>query len=274
MAILNTTLGVLFDAVLYPFRGLHPMIGLSIVSVVASVGMLLGYRATSNQPAVEAVKRKIAAGLFEIRLFNDDLVAILRAQGAILRHNLKYLGLNLVPMLFMIVPFVLVITQLQFHYGYKGLEPGDSTTLRVSMAQSAAGLGPDVALEVPDGVTVDSARVWIPSLDEVAWRLRVDAPGTFELGLTAGNETAIKRLVVSDLIQRRAPERLAPGFLNQLLYPAEAPLPADSAFVAIRIDYPERSVGLFGFETHWLIVFFILTIVLAFALKGRFGVTI
>ena len=56
--------------------------------------------------------------LFEIRLFNDDLRAMLRAQVEILRHNVTYLRLSLVPMLWMLVPLVLVIAQLQFHYGY------------------------------------------------------------------------------------------------------------------------------------------------------------
>ena len=41
---------------------------------------------------------------------------------------------------------------------------------------------------------------------------------------------------------------------------------------AVTVGYAERSVGLAGFESHWLVVFFILSIVLAFALKSRFGV--
>jgi len=273
MSILNTILGHIFDVLLYPYRSLNPMFGLTLVSAIASVGMLLGYRATSNQPAIEAVKRKIIAGLFEIRLFNDDLAAILRAQGGILKHNLRYLGLNLVPMVFMIVPFVLVVAQLQFHYGYKGLLPGDTTTLRVTMTD-ASDAAPDLSLQTPEGISIDSDRVWIPSQREVAWRLRVEQPGTYDLTLQTANETIGKRLVASDQVVRRSPERLAPGFWNQLIYPAEAPLPAASAVHAIHIDYPDRSVGLFGFETHWLVVFFILTIVLAFALKGWFGVTI
>ena len=97
MSLINGILGPVFDLLLYPFRGMHPLVGLTVVSAIAAVGMLLGYKATSNQPAIERVKRKIAAGLFEIRLFNDDLYAILRAQGSILRNNLEYMRLNLVP---------------------------------------------------------------------------------------------------------------------------------------------------------------------------------
>ena len=60
----------------------------------------------------------------------------------------------------------------------------------------------------------------------------------------------------------------------RLLTPAEPPLPGDGPIARISLRYPDREVGLFGWETHWLVVFLILSVALAFALKGRFGVTI
>jgi len=103
----NGALRPLFDALLLPFRSLPPIVGLLVVSLVAAIGMLLVYKRTSNQDRLEAVKRQIHACLFEIRLFKDDVPAILRAQTEILRHNAKYLALSLVPMLWMIVPLTL-----------------------------------------------------------------------------------------------------------------------------------------------------------------------
>jgi len=271
MSLLNSVLGGVFDILLLPFRSLPPMVGLVVVSAICSVGMLLGYRATSNQPAVEAVKRKIAAGLFEIRLYNDDIVAIFKAQGAILRDNLRYLGLNMVPMVFMMAPFVLVIAQLQFHYGYEGLEANAPVLLQVTLAEGSTA---EITLDLPDGVRLDAPRVAMPALPGAAWRLVPEASGSYELGIRVGGELLTKTMVVDDRVTRRSPSRLAPGFLNQLLYPAEAPLPVDSAAVAIELHYPERKLSLLGFGMHWLIWFFILTMALAFAMKGWFGVTI
>ncbi len=272
---LNGLLRPLFDLMLLPFRQLHPMVGLTVVSLGCAVLMLLGYRATSNQEAIEGVKRKIAAGLFEIRLFNDDIVAILRAQGGILRNNLTYLGLNLVPMVFMMVPFVLVIAQLQFHYGYHGLAVGEQTVLQVNLADGVnVGTSPEATVNLPAGLRLDSPRVWIPARNQLAWRLVADAVGDFEVEIEVAGQRLTKRVVVSDAVVRRSPYRLAPGFVNLLLYPAEPPLPGDGAVTQVDVIYPTREVGLFGFETDWMIVFFLLTIVLAFGLKGRFGVTI
>ena len=45
-----------------------------------------------------AVKEKIYAGLFEIRLYNDDIRAIIRAVGDIFRHNFFFVGYAIKPM--------------------------------------------------------------------------------------------------------------------------------------------------------------------------------
>ena len=82
MSYLNSILRVVFDGILFPFRGLPPLVGLVVVSLVAAIGMLLVFKATSNQDRLAAVKRSIHGCLFEIRLFNDDLRAIMRAQAS------------------------------------------------------------------------------------------------------------------------------------------------------------------------------------------------
>jgi hypothetical protein len=88
---------------------------LTVVSLLVSMLMLVVFKRTSNQTKLDRVKRQIHASLFEIRLWNDDFGAILRAQLDILRHNLGYLRLSMVPLLFLLPPLALVIAQLQFH---------------------------------------------------------------------------------------------------------------------------------------------------------------
>ena len=114
MNFIHAPLRALFDLLLYPFRSLPAIVGLTVVSLLVSIAMLLIFKRTSNQERLDSVKRQIHAGLFEIRLFNDDIRAIFRAQFEVLRHNLNYLRLSLVPMLWMVVPLFLVVAQLQF----------------------------------------------------------------------------------------------------------------------------------------------------------------
>ena len=299
MEAVNSVLRPLVAGLLYPFRGLHPLVGLTVVSLVVGIAMLLVFKATSNQGGIAAVKRKIHACLFEIRLFNDDLRAILRAQGELLRHNLVYLKYSFVPLLWMIVPLVLLMAQLQFHYGYEPLAPGESALVEVVLGKGWEGaLPPDaveefdsfgqpvtrpvVALAAPPGVRVETPGVWAPELREVSWRVAGERPGDYELEVTVGGETYGKSLRVAEEreVRRLSPIRPRRDFLRQLLDPAEPPLPAGPV-ESIDISYDEANISILGWKVpafldvpSWMWVFFILSIVFAFALRNRFGVSI
>lgn len=284
MTAVNALLRPAFDLLLAPFRGLEPIVGLLAVSLAASVGMLLAFKATSNQPKLEAVKRQIHACLFEIRLLSDDLPAVLRAQSEILRHNLSYLRLSAVPVLVMLVPLVLVIAQLQFHYGYRGLRPGEDFLVKAQLkegweksaatARSAGSTRPAAVLEAPPGLRVASPAVWIPTRRELAWRVRAERWGDYELTLRVGEQEYAKTAQVAQGVRRRSPLRVAPGPLDELLYPAEEPLPADSPVASIAVTYPEDSVSILGWPVHWMVAFFVLSVAFAFALRRRLGVTL
>ena len=247
--------------------------------------MLVVFRRTSDQARLAAVKRPIHASLFEIRLFNDDLRAILRAQGEILRHNATYLRLSLVPMLWVIVPLALVIAQLQFHYGYTAIRPGQPVLVKAQLRDASARSAPAAvdgeaggravaSLEAPDGIRVETPGVWLPGAGEVIWRIVPEAAGEYVLRFRVGDETQSKTIVVTDTVARRSPLRLEAGFVNEFLYPSEAPLPRESAVSAISVGYTEGTVDVFGWELHWMIVFFALSIVFAFALRKPFGVVL
>ena len=288
MSFVNAVLRAVFDAALGPFAALSPIVPVTLAALLSGIFALLVYRWTSNQEALAAVKRRLFAHLLEVRLFNDDLRAVLQAQLRLLRENLTYLRLNLVPLLWMIVPFMLVIAQLQFHYGYDGVEVGERTLLVVDLAatdsEGAAAVEaeprPPIEIEVPPGVAVETDGVWIPSLRQVVWRLRAEEPGDHELTVRTGGEAFTKSLFVADpeggaRWVRRSPTRRRAAILDQLLYPAEPSLPRGGPVERIDVQYAAASISFFGlFDVHWLIAFLVLSIALAFALRNRFGVTL
>lgn len=274
MSLINTPLRALFDALLYPFREMTPWVTLLPISFVTAIGLLLIFKRTSNQDAIEDVKAKIASGLFEIRLFNDDLRTMFVAQGQILRRALTYMRLSLVPMLWTLPPLVLVIAQLQFHYGYDGFAPGESTQLHVTLKPDAVtSVKPDVRIDAPDGIEIVEPAVWVPTLHEMVWRVEVTGRGSYELGLSLAGSEATKLIDSTELITRRSPIR-SRGFLDELIYPAEPALAADGPFETITLNYADAEISLFGFGLHWLIWFFVISIVFAFALRKPMGVKI
>jgi hypothetical protein len=278
MTIFNALLRRLFDALVYPFQSLPAWVSLALFGLVAGILALLIYKRASNQEGLAAVKRRIHAGLFEIRLFNDDFRAIMRAQMDILRHNVTYIRLSLKPMIFLLPIFLVAIAQLQFHYGYGGLEPGRPALVEVTLSEGWNGgtEKPGVRLEAPPGLSVDSPAVWAPAVRELTWRLTAERPGDYTLRLHLDGRSYDKSVTVAEGLVRRSPVRVAPGFFDQLLYPAEDPLPADSPVQSIAVTYPPADTSLFSDSSEWLwmIDFLLFSGVFAFALRNRFGVNL
>ena len=276
MWLINRALGWVFDLLVLPFRGMPAIVGLTVISLFVSIGVLIGFRKTSDQKALAAVKGRIHAGVFEIRLFKDDLPTIFAAQFDILRETMTYFRLSMVPMLWMLVPIVIVVIQLQFQYGYQALEPGQSALIIVELTDEGAeevgqNDGAGLSLEAPAGLRVETPVVWIPSLGEAGWKVAADSPGEYELVVRIGGTSLSKSVRVAGTTVLRSPVRPS-GLLNQLIYPSEAPLPGGSPVKAIRIDYADAEISLFGWNTHWIIAFFILTMVFAFMLQRPLGV--
>lgn len=284
MEALNALMRALFDALLYPFQDLNPLVGLTLVSFLATVLILPVIKWTTNQDQMDAVKKRIYASLFEIRLFNDNLRAILRASFDILRHNASYMWVWRGTFFVLIVVLLPMVAQLQFHYGYRGLEPGEKTLLKVELADTWKDTAkPAVELDLPAGLVAETPAVWVAPQSgvgdlparpaELLWRLRAEQEGDYEVGIHLGGETYTKNIQVAHNVARRSTHRPARNFGDQLLYPAEAALPADAPIRMISVQYPAGDSGIgWEFEIGWMFIFFVLTIVFALALKKPMGV--
>jgi hypothetical protein len=257
------------DLVLVPAALAPPLAGLSILALLTSAVMLWVVRLTSNQPAINAVKRQMLASVFEIRLFNDDPGAIARAQIDILRRNLTYLRLSAVPLAWMLVPLVFAAAQLECYYGYTGVEPRRPTLVTAAVD----GVGrPAATLDLPTHLRTLEPGVWLPASREMAWRVVADEPGAYEVKLNVAGVMLTKTLIAGDRVERRSPVR-GGGWLSRLAYPSEAPLP-DGPVRELRVSYPRRYLDVWGWELHWSVVYLLGAVAFALALKKPFGVTL
>jgi hypothetical protein len=143
--------------------------------------------------------------------------------------------------------------------------------LKAQLRDGAAG---EVSLDAPDDVRLDTPAVWLPAVREVVWRLQPTRAGRHDLTLRMGQQQYVKTFQVGGDVVRRSPVRLEQGWLNQLFYPSEPPLPADAPVAAISLSYVEDDLPVFGWTVNWMVVYFVLSLAFAFVLKKPLGVTI
>ena len=139
------------------------------------------------------MKRSIHAGFFEIRLFSDDVLTLLRTQLEMLRHSLTYLRLSLVPALWVILPLAIIVSHLEFHFGYDGLVPGQPALVKATLRSGARPEGPPLTLEAPSAMRIDTPAVWLPAAREVVWRVTPVGEGDHLLQVHLGDQVSRKR---------------------------------------------------------------------------------
>ena len=100
------------------------MLGLTVLSALVGVAMLWVFSKTSDQARMKAVKNKVWAALFELRVYVDEPRVTWRAQKSLFAANLRYMGLALRPALWMILPMGLLLLHLEAFYARAPLPVG------------------------------------------------------------------------------------------------------------------------------------------------------
>lgn len=272
MNVFNAVMRGAFAAALGPLSKAHPLWGLSAVALVTSVLALFIYRWTSNQKAIRRAKEAIRGHLLEVRLYRDEGTVVARALLGMLSNNAKYLLHSLVPVLFLILPVLAILAQLNLWLGYRAPAPGESVILRVKFAGSLP--QSDVRLALPEGLRVDAPPLRIASEKEIDWRIRGQEAGNFVVQFQMSGQRYSKMVTFANSRSRVSPKATAEGAWQAFLFPGERTLSKGGPVRRIETVYQPAAVPVFGWRMHWLIPFFVLTMIFAFALKGFFRVEI
>ena len=268
LGVLNPICTAIGDGVYWVLGFLPPWIGLTILSALTGVLMLLVFRRLSNQDAIVRVKDEIKANLLTLRLYKDDLRVTLRAQGRLFVAVAKFQRYVLPPVLIVLPPMLLGLAQMGVRHQWRPLRPGESSLLKVRFADGVD-LSVDPGLEPGSGLTVEAGPV--PGGGEVIWRVRAGDVGRHLVHVEWDGSTVDKEVVVGDGFQRVNAIRANHRWTTMLLHPTESSLPANSPIESIEIVYPHVDSWITGAD-YWVVYFFIVSMVAALMLKPVFKV--
>lgn len=275
MNILNSVLNKLFEILFFPFQNLNPWFGMLFISLLTGLLMLYIFKLTSDQEGIKKAKNKIKAHLLELRLYKDDFRTSFKAQGNIILSNLKYMKYSLKPLLVMIIPIILILIHSNFWFGYDSLETEEQALLKIILSEEYIPQEFDVQIKTHDSIKIETPPLRINEKNEIDWRFSATKKGVHELQIQAGGNSISKPVSVEQKpLSQISPVKKRKGFLNQLLYPAEKPINNNSLIKSVEITYPSSGLYLLGIKIHWIIAFFVLSIIFGFSLKGLFGVEI
>jgi len=167
------------------------------------------------------------------------------------------------------------LAQLAMWYEFRPAAPGEALLVEARLAPDAWN-GPPLELTAPDVVTIEGS---VP--DElhrtITWRIRPEAAAAEQSPLTlhfalGDDDVAEKQLAVSNTDGTNelvfvSPLRAGANFWDRLLNPGESAVDQDSPIQQIKIRYDHRANTLCGLKIHWLVTFFVVSVLAALALK-------
>lgn len=272
MVEIYTIISRTFDFFFIPFQHLGPRLGLITFSILTGVVMLGVYRFTSNQDALKKTNDQIKRYFLEVRLYKDDFRTTFKALKKILKFNLTYMKLSLVPAIVLIVPIVIIMIQLNLRFGYKPIKVDEIFIVTLKFSDKVSLKNVDVSIEAPEGIIVETPALRLLDEREVSWRVKVSQTGSYELVILISGKRFTKEIYVGNGVRKLSPFRLRRNLHVALLYPGEPYLPEDSMIKSIRVDYPKRTFNLWEWDTNWIVIFFGLSLVSALVFKRLFKV--
>lgn len=252
--------------ILAPIRFLPGWLSITAISAIIGVLLLIIFKYTSNQSAIGKIRDGIKADMIAIKLFKDNVSVILSSQRNVLAGSLRLLLYALQPMAVMIVPVLLILSQMGLWYQNRPLLPGESTIITIALNTPDAKPYPETAIDDISGAEVVAGPVHVLSKNEILWEIRATEIGTHDIRFRIDGHIIDKTLTVGDGYQRISKKR--PGWrLSEILaHPAERPFQKTSLVQSITIEYPDRKSKVSG-NDWWIIYFFVCSMLFALIFK-------
>jgi uncharacterized membrane protein (DUF106 family) len=262
-----------FLLVVHVFLSFAPrLIGLTVLAAATGVAMLWVFGRTSDQERMKQVKRRVQAGLLELRVFVDEPAISLRAQKGLIAANLNYLALALRPALWMAIPIALLLIHLEAFYERAPLPLAQPALVTMRMTADWIPSAPAPVLITPSNVAVLGPPVRVAASREVTWRILPYSPVSDKLLFRFNSQEVAKWMEAGDR-QRYVTGRRVRSRWGTILSPGESRMRSNFA-EWIEIHYPAAELRIFGFHVNWLLWFLIVSMAAALLLKKRFGVVI
>jgi hypothetical protein len=242
-----------------------PLVTVFLLSIIIGFLMVIVFRYTSDQKAIRVAKDHLKAHLLAVRLFQDQIQVVMISYWRIVRSTGTYLRLAFMPFLYVSVPLILLLVQVDRYLGYAPVQAGQAFLVKAQLVDADA--LDQTSLQLTLGLTLTAPAVHVPAQNEIIWRVLAGAAGQHQLELASGDHKFSKSLEVSGSIKRLSHTRLRDRWWERILVSGEPALAANSPFSSIAVSYPERTISFAWLEWNWIWLFFVLSLVFGFLFK-------
>ena len=231
-----------FDACMAPLAALGRWAEILGVGAVLGIVVALIFAGLVRRERLRQARDELWAALFEIWLYRREPLLVWQAQLALLKANLRYSRILLVPLVVSLLASAPLLIQAHYRFALTPIPSDAETLLTAVLARPSADMAHmDCKLEWVQGMGELSPSVREPVLHRLVWRLRPEGSGEHVLRLTGCGQTVEFPLYVGGFAGSIAPARQV-GVLAHLFAPRALPLEDDSGWSRIYVEYPRAGI--------------------------------
>ena len=184
---------------------------------------------------------------------------------------------SLAPIIVMVIPLFLVMTQLAMRYEHRPLLAGERAVVAMHVKPDRWKEVRNITLSRGDRFVVETEALRDERNSTIFWRVRADGSESDRLQWHLSGNSPVGDLIVKELPicatdgLLLTANRIRPGALlwNRLLNPAEPGLPAASPVSSIDIQLQPRDTPILGWNIPWWATFFLVAMIAAL-IAGKF----
>lgn len=233
---------MVFNTLYQSFLSLDPVIIIAIVATIVSIGITLVQKYLSNQPKIKRLKKDIDELRQEMKDTKDDPDEMMEVQSKMTSKNLAMMKEKFKPMIYYLVPVMLIFLWLGSTLAYQPIQPGQEF---------------NVTLEMNDDVDIQTVTLETPQPIQVRQDQRNMEENTITWYLE-GEEGSHTLIIRGDDFEETKNVVISEG--RNYAEPAQQ---IDNGTITIgnKAVHPFGSFSLFGYRPGWLVSYIFFSII-------------
>jgi len=235
------------DPVMMPLMKLGPFWAVIFVSVVMTLVVTFAYKYLTNQEKMKSLKEEQKHHQKRMKEFKHDPAKMMEIQKQAMSASMEYMKHSFKPMIFTMIPILLVFGWMNAHMAYYPIVPGEEFSATAFFDSDVEG---DVEMIVPSGIEIIDSPV--KEINEmVSWKLKGEA-GEYLLEYKFDGKSITKEIIITE----------------EQAYSPVIEKTKDKELVRIELGNPKLKVlNLFGWKLGWLGTYIIISIVFSMGLR-------
>ena len=239
----------ILNPIFSPLLKIPALLAVVIMSIIASLIVILVYKYTTDQDLMKRLKDEIKEFQKEMKELKQHPEKMMQVQKKAMQTNMKYMAQSMKATLITFIPVILIFSWMSSNFAYEPIIPNQEFTTSAIFEKGFLG---QIEIVAPTGIKINGDAVKKIEGQEASWLLK-GTKGEYLLEYKVNGNSYTQQVLITD---------------EQAYKPVSTPV-KNSQLKELRIGNKKKIVLPIGYKDWlgWLGTYIILSIILSIVLR-------